>query len=61
MSKSIKYINACFQLLLDDIFFETDYKDDEGYLVRRVNKIPVQLIRDVEEAIEQALNNERNK
>ena len=61
MSKSIKYINACFRILLDNIFFETDYKDDEGYYVRRVNKIPSQLIKDVEEAIEQALNDGRNK
>ena len=58
--KSIKKISACFELLLDNIFFETDYKDDEGYLVRRVNKIPAQLIKDVEEAIQQALNNERD-
>ena len=61
MSESIKKISTCFETLLDNIFFETDYKDDEGYRVRRVENISAQLIEDVQESIQEALHNERNK
>ena len=61
MSNSIKKISACFETLLDNIFFETDYKDNEGYKVKRVENISAQLIEDVQEAIKEALNNERDK
>ena len=57
MSESIKKISSCFETLLDNVFDETDYKDNKGYKVRRVENISAQLIEDVQESIKEALNN----
>ena len=58
MSESIKKISTCFETLLNDVF-NADYKDDEGYEVRITENISAQLIEDVQEAIEEALDKEK--
>jgi hypothetical protein len=54
MSESIKKIQECFETLLNNIW-EYDYKDDNGYEVRITENISAQLIDDVNEAIDEAL------
>lgn len=55
MSESIKKIERCFNTLLDDVW-AYDYKDKNGYEVRITQDISAQLIEDVEEAIQEALD-----
>jgi hypothetical protein len=52
-SKLIENIGYQFEALLDNIFIETDYKDDDGYKVRRVENISAQLIEDVQDTIKE--------
>tara|TARA_R100000353_G_scaffold171759_1_gene136363 strand:- start:50 stop:301 length:252 start_codon:yes stop_codon:yes gene_type:complete len=58
MRRSIKKIEKCFETLLDDVW-DWDYKDDDGYEVRITENISAQLIEDVQEAIQEALNKEK--
>ena len=55
MSESIKKISRCFETLLDDVW-AYDYKDKNGYEVRITQDISAQLIEDVHEAIDEALD-----
>ena len=56
MKEKVEKISNRFERLLDNIFIETDYKDDEGYKVRRVENISAQLIEDVQESITEGLD-----
>jgi hypothetical protein len=58
MSESIKKIKNCFEALLDDVW-QFDYKDEHGYEVRITEHISAQLIDDVNEAIDEALDKEK--
>lgn len=53
--EAIKKIERCFETLLDDVW-AFDYKDKNGYEVRITQDISAQLIEDVHEAIEEALD-----
>ena len=53
--EAIKKIERCFKTLLDDVW-AYDYKDKNGYEVRITQDISAQLIEDVHEAIDEALD-----